>query len=735
MILTKEHAMSQMMSEQEWEAFLARHDLMWDKLPGEWQSGAFLGNGLHGSMIYSKSDREIQWDIGRSDVTERVKNASAIYGKHRLPIGKLVLTTAGTIQDSSMKLDLWNAEAAGSVSTDKGRIEWSSFVHTDEPILVIRVNATEGERECGFRFVPERPINPRQVKRKEPIDDHNPPHRTEHHDGVEVTVQPLTAGGEFATAWKEVRDSQGGAFTVYLSVGSTFPDLGGRNEAVEAVLRAEQLGLPVLTNSHRSWWHNYYPESFLSIPDTRLESLYWIQMYKMASGTRADRPLLDLMGPWFYMETPWPAIWWNLNVQLTYWPVYASNRLHLGESLVQFTQHNLDNLIGNVPEEYQHDSAAIGRSTSYDGIRTPGEELGNLPWICHNLWLHYRYGMDEKLLKEHVYPLLRRSINYYLHLLRKGEDGRLHLPLAMSPEYPTRAEDCNYDVSLLRWGCQTLLAICDKLQVEDPLIPQWNEVLAEMTDYPADDTGYMIGKDVPLSLSHRHYSHLFMIYPLYLVRWEQPENRDIILKSLNHWIGFTGALQGYSYTGASSIYSSMGWANEAVQCLNDFMNQYLKPNTMYMESGPVIETPLSAAASIHDLLLQSWGDCLHVFPAVPESWKDASFHHLRAQGGFLVSAARKDDATRFIRIESEAGEPCRIRTDMAGPLAIKGSRVYTPVLSEDGCIEIAMAKGEWALIYPKGTEPDGFVAPVAADPLEVNSFGSRKSDVKETVLD
>ena len=36
-----------------------------------------------------------------------------------------------------------------------------------------------------------------------------------------------------------------------------------------------------------------------------------------------------------------------------------------------------------------------------------------------------------------------------------------------------------------------------------------------------------------------------------------------------------------------------------------------------MESGPVIETPLSGAQCIHDMLLQSWGGKIRVFPAVP----------------------------------------------------------------------------------------------------------------------
>jgi hypothetical protein len=71
---------------------------------------------------------------------------------------------------------------------------------------------------------------------------------------------------------------------------------------------------------------------FVSMPDTRMEGFYHIQMYKMASATRPGRPALDLMGPWF-RTTPWAKIWWNLNIQLAYWPQLTGNRMELGESL------------------------------------------------------------------------------------------------------------------------------------------------------------------------------------------------------------------------------------------------------------------------------------------------------------------------------------------------------------------------------------------------------------------
>jgi hypothetical protein len=113
----------------------------------------------------------------------------------------------------------------------------------------------------------------------------------------------------------------------------------------------------------------------------------------------------------------------------------------------------------------------------------------------------------------------------------------------------------------------------------------------------------------------------------------------------------------------------MGRGDTALSYLSKFFDQSTaypcRPNTMYTEAGPVVETPLSASQSIHDLLCQSWGGVIRVFPAVPSSWADVTLHDFRTQGAFLVSAARTGGATRFVRLRSLAGEPCRLAHGLA----------------------------------------------------------------------
>ena len=145
-----------------------------------------------------------------------------------------------------------------------------------------------------------------------------------------------------------------------------------------------------------------------------------------------------------------------------------------------------------------------------------------------------------------------------------------------SPEYGT-AEDCNYDIALLRWGCNTLLEASRILSVDDELIPRWKQVAEHLTDYPQDENGMMIGKDVPFSRSHRHYSHLLMFYPLYLLNAEQNGSKELMEKSVEHWHSLPGNILGYTYTGASSLYAAFGEGDKALEKLNGLFARTLRP--------------------------------------------------------------------------------------------------------------------------------------------------------------
>ena len=397
---------------------------------------------------------------------------------------------------------------------------------------------------------------------------------------------------------------------------------------------------------------------------------------------------------------------------MEYWLIHGSNHLEL-DALTRTLDQFRQNLVDQVAAPYREDSAGIPRTTDITALNgagtgtsgfavgIPGQdpptpEVGNLTWALHNAWLSYRHTMDVRILRDIVFPLLRRSINYYRHFLVSGVDGRLHLPLTFSPEYGS-APDCNYDLALIRWACQTLLYAVGRLGIDDPLVGRWREVLDKLVDFPVDANGFMVGAGEPFAKSHRHYSHMLSVYPLYLVNWEQPDSRDLIQRSLAHWIGFEGALQGYSFTGAASMSAQMLRGDDAYGFLGQLLARFVQPNTMYKESGPVIETPLSASQSVHDMLCQSWGGVVRMLPALPGAWPDVALHNFRTQGAFLVSAS-----------------PCRLRTGIPGELVVRSPAGRGPAWRQlpGGDVEIDLRRGQEVVVYAKGTRPDFTVAPV-----------------------
>ena len=76
----------------DWEKFLAKHDLIWDRMPDDYYEGAFVGNGLFGAIIFKDDIKPntLRIEIGRSDVYDHRTDGTRLgHARVRLPIGQL----------------------------------------------------------------------------------------------------------------------------------------------------------------------------------------------------------------------------------------------------------------------------------------------------------------------------------------------------------------------------------------------------------------------------------------------------------------------------------------------------------------------------------------------------------------------------------------------------------------------------------------------------------------------
>jgi len=114
---------------------------------------------------------------------------------------------------------------------------------------------------------------------------------------------------------------------------------------------------------------------------------------------------------------------------------------------------------------------------------------------------------------------------------------------------------------------------------------------------------------------------------------------------------------------------------------------------------------------------------IRVFPAVPDKWPNAVFHTLRTAGAFLVSAVREGGRTQWVRVQSLAGEPCRIKPNLPGPVRAAGKREFALRDLGGGVYELDLRQGEEALLYCGDTSPQPIVAPLPAQEGKCNRYG------------
>jgi alpha-L-fucosidase 2 len=755
-----------------------------------WEDSAFFGNGLTGGLLRNDPvlwNTSLLLEVGRTDVWDRRAPGSryavggVMYDRPRLPVGwaRLTATGGGVITGGTTRVHLHNATITGVLNTTAGSVAFALYAHYSSLAIIVAWNATGGGVGLEVAFFPD----PGNSTRQNPPPSYvpNPPPECSSSSsssagagaaGPTVCTQTLLAGGNYATALLSTPGAPWGAASG-LSVlhiandwpASTSPQTAAGVVSAVAAAAATAAGWDALLAEHASAWDAYWRVSWLSVPDTAMEGTYAMQVYKYRCASRPDGPPIDLMGPW-WQHSGWELYWFDMNVPVTYWAPLASARFDVSRPLSDWILAGAaDGTLAANPYPSHGDSLGYGGVASIDLLSpynvTPGVQLGNFPWIMHNLYMHAAFTGNDTALAGPVFTALRGAINVYRHYaVVWASDGRLHLPPTASPEYPYPhgpTNDTHYDLALYTWGMRTLLELNARFGLNDPLAPAWTAALAQLTPYPTNEHGYMVSDGVGFDVAHRHFSHLFAMYPLRLNAWlpedgGTPASRALFATSLDRWAGLTcvrnvsggsnGCPNGFTYVGVASMSASMGDDDGRLQAAVGNVSTFIRSglmhaSTLYSEGHePCFESPVGIASSIQELLLQSWGGRLRVFPGVPSTWANASFSGFAAEGGLRVSAVRTGGINAWVALTAAPAAPAPGTTALNVTLAVAGGLrrpvgVYPPgaatvVELPSGDLAVGLPLGSTAVLYTLGGVSGGppFVAaPLPGDPAEFNYWG------------
>jgi hypothetical protein len=683
----------------DWPAFMATNDLVWENgISPDYYDGAFIGDGMQGAMIMrdEQDAKAVRMLLGHYNAITHSTIPQWEYCNSRVFAGNIMIVPKGGDVKHRMRLDLWNATARGTVTTNTGEIAWEAIDERKHRVFVVKTKARGGEKDVTATIREEWGISPRfYAENKDPqtYPDFLPPKPEKRSvAGIDLVIQKMRNKGAHTVA-SQLVPGKDDEVTLFVAIGvSANSDTSqaadeATADAVARVNAAVAEGVAALTARHRKWWNDELSRRFLDLPDDpEWRKFWWRQVYKFACASADDTSLvIDTQGPWVW-KSGWAAVWWNLNAQLAYHPMFSANQPDVGKSLIDgldriYQSGALRANAGPSP------GICLGRSGTQDGHAGWGDEYGNLPWALHNYWRYWQHTGNEAAAKR-LFPMLADSAAFLMSKLEDGPDGKLHMKPSRSPEYTEELHpDANYALMSADWNLRTLLDMDRQFGFNDPRTKHWQDTLDRMIPFPTDENGLRVNVDEGFDKGHRHYSHLVAIYPYHTLNPDQgPLRRELIERSVNRWLHFKDGHAGYTYTGGCAMFATLGDGDKALATL-DRLKPMLTPNTMYREGGgQVIETPLAATESITYMLLQSWGGVVRPFPAMPARWNNAIFENLTAEGAFVVSGRWHDGKPAGLTIHSRKGNPCTL----ANPWP---TRILTVTASDGWRAELTTANG------------------------------------------
>lgn len=443
--------------------------------------------------------------------------------------------------------------------------------------------------------------------------------------------------------------------------------------------------------------------------------------------------------------SPWHgAQVWNMNIQR--WTVHAfvTNHLEWIEAYTSALEKNRDVFqsfarenfglegifpdfitIPFVPAEHAYVNNKWGRSMSMLG------------WIVQPVWFYYEYTKDLKWLKERAYPILREAAIFYAGFQKKyqkepGADLYPSMQILEGPGWMPEFQGnrnltddlANFEL-VYNWAIQA----AELLNVDPELKAQWQEAKSALPPIAytwdgekgtlafgyskelgyTDDTPYYLSKYLHGKWKNKESTNfpydaqaLWLIYPFeYLQGDGESDLEKVAAWRIRNMYDYTCHPNPLDESHGSVPYGALlrvdgrKWYDHTIKTIEECTlesggyQMYIGSRT-HKDSGAVgrmPETYVHPIQYISDILLQTQGGIVRVFPALPKG-KAASFSGFRARGGFSVSADT-DGANVHLEILSTLGGKCCIKLDEREVYSAS-----TEILQENGYIYIDTEKGQ-----------------------------------------
>ncbi len=523
-------------------------------------------------------------------------------------------------------------------------------------------------------------------------------------EGLSFAVAVVTRGERRAVAvvtTREARDPKAAAIKLADNALSAAP---------EAVVR-----------SHEAIWERFWSNSGLELDDPVLQSMWYRNLYFLRCVIRPGAVSPGLFASLVSDGPAWHGDFHtNYNIQSTYWSVYSSNHPELSEPYdrlivdymprARWLCQQLFGLEGayipHVLFAFEPPPEACKGLTRRQYIHHVwGWTLGVAGFSAQPVWWHYKYEPSRELLEKVAYPVVRDIANFqanFIDVCEKTDDGTIVLAPTVSPEHWgwtkqfQRNRNCAFCLGMFRYIFDAAIEGAQTLGRDADLVIRWKKAVTLLPDYPLSGNEPPVVVDVEGAppIVYNISVPATPVFPCDVVTFWSPEGqKQLFSRTIDglRWNGNNSAIMLSVCRARLSMPETLPWVREELTArLRPNATLTLnrnEPRYSFNNFGHYTEQ-FAAAMAIDELLLQSVADVVRVFPAWPLD-KAARFHQLRAQGGFLVSAACEDGKVGPVLVESTAGGRLRLLSPWPGIEVVGPDGGATPLTpNEKGIIEL-----------------------------------------------